>query len=205
MGIFDRIRGKREQQPAEVDATSSAAASAVSPSLDLDVSQRETLRDPSRTVNTEVTPGVSFRHEEQTRLYNPYEGTERARTFYLKLVYMSYAYTDRRGQPNASQRHAGFFLDRNGIFCIFQCGGNQVSDLVQVLAPLLTRRELLVHSSCQRSQSFYSRRKHWLERGAGVKTSHTTLVLDIWEVGNENQVAADTQYYPYPSHIYVCT
>lgn len=74
MGIFDRIRGKREQQPAEVDATSSAAASAVSPSLDLDVSQRETLRDPSRTVNTEVTPGVSFRHEEQTRLYNPYEG-----------------------------------------------------------------------------------------------------------------------------------
>lgn len=47
----------------------------MSPSLDLDAGrQKEALQDPSRTISTEVTPGVSFRHEDQTRLYNPYEG-----------------------------------------------------------------------------------------------------------------------------------
>ncbi len=74
MGIFDRLRG-RSNQPAEEDPAAAAAAAAVSPSLDLDVGrQTETLHDPSRTISTEVTPGVSFRREEQTRLYNPYDG-----------------------------------------------------------------------------------------------------------------------------------
>ena len=73
MAIFDRLRGRREQKE-EVDAAAAQAAAQVSPSLDLDTSGKEALRDPSRTISTEVTPGVSFRHEEQGKLYNPYEG-----------------------------------------------------------------------------------------------------------------------------------
>lgn len=57
MGIFDRLRGRREPEQQQ-DGLDHAAAAAVSSSLDLGVGKpSETLEDPSRTISTDVTPG----------------------------------------------------------------------------------------------------------------------------------------------------
>lgn len=67
---MDRLRGKREDQPAAGDAAAAAASSSISPSLDLgEASSRqqhaaEALHDPS---------SLNFASD-STRLYNPYEG-----------------------------------------------------------------------------------------------------------------------------------
>jgi len=70
MGIFDRLRGKREDAAAEV--SSAEAAAAVSPSLDL-----------TEAPAPAAVPGPSARQQQFTKtfgvaasdqLYNPYEG-----------------------------------------------------------------------------------------------------------------------------------
>ena len=72
MGIMDRLRGKREDQPAAGDAATANASSSISPSLDLgEASSRqqhaaEALHEPS---------SLNFASD-STRLYNPYEGEQ---------------------------------------------------------------------------------------------------------------------------------
>lgn len=70
MGIFDRLRGKRED--AAADMSSAEAAAAVSPSLDL-----------TEAPVPAASPGPSSRQQQFTQtfgvapseqLYNPYEG-----------------------------------------------------------------------------------------------------------------------------------
>lgn len=78
MGIFDRLRGKREDAAAEV--SSAEAAAAVSPSLD--------LTEHAAAPPAAAAPGPSARQQQFTKqfgvaasegLYNPYEGARGGR------------------------------------------------------------------------------------------------------------------------------
>lgn len=68
MGIFDRLRGKREDAAAEM--SSAEAAAAVSPSLDLTEAPAAVPGPSSRQQNFQKTFGVA----PSDQLYNPYEG-----------------------------------------------------------------------------------------------------------------------------------
>lgn len=65
MGIFDRFRGKKQEQEQESALNNSAAAGAVSSTLDL-------TEQPSPHADAAKILGMS--QEEAGRLYNPYEG-----------------------------------------------------------------------------------------------------------------------------------
>ena len=76
MGIFDRLRGKREDAAAEV--SSAEAAAQVSPSLDL------TEAAPSALPSTSQQPQFgkqTFGAAPSEQLYNPYEVRRRFRSF----------------------------------------------------------------------------------------------------------------------------
>lgn len=72
MAIFDRLRGKRQEET--VDPSTAVAAAAVSPNLDLTLTEAPSAvhHEPASSRDTLKPFGMSV--EDTTRLYNPYEG-----------------------------------------------------------------------------------------------------------------------------------
>lgn len=68
MGIFDRLRGKRQEAEEPAVLSDANAASAVSPTLDL-------TEQAIPQHNDAATKILGFDKQEASRLYNPYDGT----------------------------------------------------------------------------------------------------------------------------------
>ena len=87
MGIFDRFRGKKQEQEHESPLNDSVAAGAVSSTLDL-------TEQPGPHADAAKILGIS--QEEAGRLYNPYEG----KLYTIRIAKVIRLYT--RGQQRTA-------------------------------------------------------------------------------------------------------